>query len=207
MQLNNDRDKVSFIIGEDMARSILNEQMDLNIDIMIKAMQDMLNNKSTNPMTDIEKNRVMQAWQKEMQHKQQERTQREAAEHKKKGKEFLSNNRNQANVTETASGLQYVVLIEGTGESPKATDSVKVHYHGTLLNGTIFDSSIQRGEPIDFPLNQVIAGWTEGLQTMKVGGKTRFYIPSDLAYGDQTVGNIPAGSTLIFEVELLGINK
>ena len=117
----------------------------------------------------------------------------------------MTNNSKQANVTETPSGLQYTVLTEGNGATPKATDTVKVHYHGTLLNGTVFDSSVQRGEAISFPLNQVIAGWTEGLQTMKVGGKTRFYIPSELAYGDQAVGNIPAGSTLIFEVELLGI--
>ncbi len=205
MQLNNDKDKVSFIIGEDMARSIMNEQMDLNIEVMVQAMKDTLEGKSSNPMTNEEKGRVMQAFQQEMQKKQMERMQKQAAEQKQKGREFLSNNRNQPNVIETASGLQYTVLSEGSGESPKATDTVKVHYHGTLLNGTTFDSSIQRGEPISFPLNQVIAGWTEGLQTMKVGGKTRFYIPSELAYGDQAVGNIPAGSTLIFEVELLGI--
>ncbi|MBR1626077.1 MAG: FKBP-type peptidyl-prolyl cis-trans isomerase [Bacteroidales bacterium] len=205
MQLNNDRDKVSFIIGEDIAMSVIKEDMDLNIDVLVEALRDKLAGKSQNTMTDEEKNRVMHAWQHEMQHKQQERMQKEAAEQKKLGKEFLSNNRNQPNVIQTPSGLQYTVLVEGTGASPKATDTVKVHYHGTLLNGTIFDSSVQRGEPISFPLNQVIAGWTEGLQTMKVGGKTRFYIPSELAYGDQSVGSIPAGSTLVFEVELLGI--
>ena len=205
MQLTNDRDKVSFIIGEDIAMSVIKEEMDLNIDVLVEAMRDKLSGKSQNTMTDEEKNRVMHAWQHEMQHKQMERMQKESAEQKKKGKEFLTNNRNQPNVIETPSGLQYTVLTEGNGATPKATDTVKVHYHGTLLNGTIFDSSIQRGEPISFPLNQVIAGWTEGLQTMKVGGKTRFYIPSELAYGDQSIGNIPAGSTLVFEVELLGI--
>ena len=101
--------------------------------------------------------------------------------------------------------MQYTVLKEGVGQKPKATDQVRVHYHGTLLNGTVFDSSVQRGESIVFPLNQVIAGWTEGVQLMNVGSKYRFFIPADLAYGDQMVGNIPAGSTLIFEVELLGI--
>ena len=205
MQLNNDRDKVSFIIGEDIAMSVIKEEMDLNIDVLVEAMRDKLSGKSQNTMTDEEKNRVMHAWQHEMQHKQAERMQKESAEQKKIGKEFFTNNRKQANVTETPSGLQYTVLTEGNGATPKATDTVKVHYHGTLLNGTVFDSSVQRGEAISFPLNQVIAGWTEGLQTMKVGGKTRFYIPSELAYGDQAVGNIPAGSTLIFEVELLGI--
>jgi len=107
----------------------------------------------------------------------------------------------------TASGLKYVVLKHGTGTvSPKATDTVKVHYHGTLLDGTVFDSSVQRGEPISFPLNQVIPGWTEGLQLMKAGDKFKFEIPPNLAYGPNSPSpKIPANSTLVFEVELLGI--
>jgi FKBP-type peptidyl-prolyl cis-trans isomerase len=107
----------------------------------------------------------------------------------------------------TASGLKYEVLKQGNGTvSPKATDTVKVHYHGTLLNGTVFDSSVERGQPISFPLNRVIRGWTEGLQLMKVGDKFKFTIPPDLAYGDRSPSpKIPAGSTLVFEVELLGI--
>ena len=107
----------------------------------------------------------------------------------------------------TPSGLKYQVLKQGTGTVyPKATDTVKVHYHGTLLNGTVFDSSVQRGEPISFPLNQVIAGWTEGLQLMKVGDKFKFEIPANLAYGDSSPSPaIPPNSPLVFEVELLGI--
>lgn len=107
----------------------------------------------------------------------------------------------------TASGLKYQVLKQGTGTvSPKATDTVKVHYHGTLLNGEVFDSSVQRGEPISFPLNGVIPGWTEGLQLMKVGDKFKFEIPPNLAYGEASPSpKIPANSTLVFEVELLGI--
>jgi FKBP-type peptidyl-prolyl cis-trans isomerase len=107
----------------------------------------------------------------------------------------------------TASGLKYQVMKQGTGTaSPKATDTVKVHYHGTLLNGTVFDSSVQRGEPISFPLNGVIPGWTEGLQLMKVGDKFKFEIPPNLAYGAQSPSPaIPPNSTLVFEVELLGI--
>lgn len=107
----------------------------------------------------------------------------------------------------TASGLKYQVVKQGTGTvSPKATDTVRVHYHGTLLNGTVFDSSVQRGEPISFPLNQVIAGWTEGLQLMKVGDKFKFEIPANLAYGENSpTPAIPPNSTLVFEVELLGI--
>ncbi len=107
----------------------------------------------------------------------------------------------------TASGLKYQVLKQGTGTaSPKATDTVRVHYHGTLLNGTVFDSSVQRNEPISFPLNRVIPGWTEGLQLMKVGDKFKFEIPPNLAYGEQSPSPvIPPNSTLVFEVELLGI--
>ena len=107
----------------------------------------------------------------------------------------------------TASGLKYQVLKQGTGtKSPKATDTVKVHYHGTLLNGTVFDSSVERGQPISFGLNQVIAGWTEGLQLMHVGDKFKFEIPPNLAYGESSPSpKIPANSTLVFEVELLGI--
>jgi len=107
----------------------------------------------------------------------------------------------------TASGLKYQALKQGTGTvSPKATDTVKVHYHGTLLDGTVFDSSVQRGEPISFPLNSVIPGWTEGLQLMKVGDKFKFEIPANLAYGPNSPSpKIPPNSTLVFEVELLGI--
>ncbi|MBR1996526.1 MAG: FKBP-type peptidyl-prolyl cis-trans isomerase, partial [Paludibacteraceae bacterium] len=110
-------------------------------------------------------------------------------------------------VTTTESGLQYEVLKMGKGKKPAATDRVKVHYHGTLIDGTVFDSSVDRGEPIVFGLNQVIKGWTEGVQLMPVGSKFRFYIPQELGYGAQNAGSIPPYSTLIFEVELLGIEK
>lgn len=127
-------------------------------------------------------------------------------ENKAKGTAFLAENGKKAGVTTTASGLQYRVITQGTGAKPLATDKVKVHYKGTLIDGSEFDSSYKRGEPIEFPLNGVIKGWTEGVQLMNVGSKFEFFIPSDLAYGDREVGGvIPAGSTLIFEVELLGI--
>lgn len=121
------------------------------------------------------------------------------------GKDFLAANAGKEGVVMTASGLQYKVVREGDGISPKATDLVKVHYHGTLTDGSVFDSSVDRGTPSSFALNQVIKGWTEGLQTMKQGGKTIFYIPADIAYGDRSVGSIPANSTLVFEVELLQV--
>ncbi len=124
------------------------------------------------------------------------------------GNEFLANNMTQEGVVTTESGLQYKVIEKGTGsENPKATDRVKVHYEGKLIDGTVFDSSIARGQPISFGLNQVIPGWTEGLQLMVVGEKTRLYIPAELGYGNRAAGAIPPGSVLIFDVELLGINE
>lgn len=123
------------------------------------------------------------------------------------GIEFLSSNMTQEGVVTTESGLQYKVLTKGSGEiHPSASDKVKVHYHGSLIDGTVFDSSISRGQPIEFGLNQVIKGWTEGLQLMVEGEKTRLFIPSELGYGNRSAGSIPAGSTLIFDVELIKIN-
>ena len=131
-----------------------------------------------------------------------------AAENKRLGAEFLAANKTQEGVVETSSGLQYLVLQKGTGTvHPSARDKVKVHYHGTLIDGTVFDSSVERDKPISFGLNQVIKGWSEGVQLMVVGEKTRFFIPAELAYGNRQAGKIGPGSTLIFEVELLGINE
>ncbi|PKI18105.1 peptidylprolyl isomerase [Colwellia sp. 12G3] len=125
----------------------------------------------------------------------------------KLGLEFLATNKSEEGVIETASGLQYKVLTQGDGtEHPSASSKVKVHYHGTLLDGSVFDSSVDRGEPISFGLNQVIKGWTEGVQLMVVGEKTRFYIPSKLGYGNKPAGKIGPGALLIFDVELLAIN-
>lgn len=124
---------------------------------------------------------------------------------KEEGEAFLAANKMKDGVVTTESGLQYEVMTEGKGAHPSATDRVKVHYHGTLIDGTVFDSSVERGEPIVFGLNQVIAGWTEGVQLMSVGSKYRFFIPQELGYGSRAAGSIPPYSCLIFEVELLGI--
>lgn len=122
------------------------------------------------------------------------------------GKDFLANNKVSDDVLETNSGLQYQVLQKGEGNAhPSASSTVKVHYHGMLIDGTVFDSSVDRGEPISFPLNQVISGWTEGVQLMVEGDKFKFFIPSELAYGNRASGKITPGSLLIFEVELLEI--
>lgn len=139
--------------------------------------------------------------------KVQENQNNATAGEKEKGAKFLAENKKQEGVVETPSGLQYKVVKMGDGPKPTANDKVKVHYHGTLLDGTVFDSSVERGEPITFPLNGVIRGWTEGVQLMPTGSKFIFYIPSDLAYGDRGAGQlIKGGATLIFEVELLEIN-
>jgi len=130
-----------------------------------------------------------------------------AAANLKSGQEFLATNKQKAGVTMLPSGLQYEIITEGAGPKPTAFNKVTCHYHGTLTDGTVFDSSVKRGQPASFPLNQVIAGWTEGLQLMGTGSKWRLFIPPHLGYGDRQVGSvIGPNSTLIFEVELLGIN-
>jgi FKBP-type peptidyl-prolyl cis-trans isomerase FklB len=130
-----------------------------------------------------------------------------ANENLKAGQEFLAVNREKPGVTELPSGLQYEVMIEGDGVKPNATDKVTCHYHGTLIDGTVFDSSVKRGQPATFPLNAVIKGWTEGLQLMTTGSKWRFFIPSQLGYGDRQISaQIGPNCTLIFEVELLSVS-
>ena len=205
MKLTNDKEKVSYIIGEDIGASLLKEGYDLDVNIFLEAIKAAAMGKNENLLSENEKNEVMMLWQQEVNAKKQAAMAEQAKGAKKEGSAFLAQNRNNPGVFETPSGLQYQVLQGAEGKKPKATDTVHVHYHGTLLNGQVFDSSVQRDEPISFPLNQVIAGWTEGLQLMSIGSKYRFFIPSELAYGDQAVGSIPAGSTLVFDVELLDI--
>ena len=148
------------------------------------------------------------AYQQKIQDMFKSRMEKQAGDIKKKGTEFIDTFVKNEGATKTASGLAYKVIKEGTGATPKETDVVKVHYHGTLMDGTVFDSSVERKQEVSFPLNRVIRGWTEGLQTMKVGGKSKFVIPSELAYGDAGAPpKIAGGATLIFEVELLGIEK
>lgn len=158
------------------------------------------------PMEEAQK--LLNDYMADLQAKAEEVAAKEAAEAKKVGEEFLAENGKKAEVKTTESGLQYVVEKEGEGAQPTAEDEVTVHYTGKLLDGTVFDSSVSRGEPATFPLNRVIPGWTEGVQLMKEGGKYIFFIPSDLAYGEHGVpGAIPAHSTLIFEVELIKVIK
>ncbi|MCD6201129.1 MAG: FKBP-type peptidyl-prolyl cis-trans isomerase [Bacteroidales bacterium] len=152
-------------------------------------------------MSEAQANAVLQKYFSELSKKKSEIV-------KKKGEDFLAENAKKDSVVTLPDGLQYKILKEGNGAKPSATDKVKVHYTGRLLDGTVFDSSVERGEPITFQLNRVIPGWTEALQLMPVGSKWRLFIPSDLAYGERGAGQtIPPNSTLIFDVELLGIEK
>ncbi|MEZ6049686.1 MAG: FKBP-type peptidyl-prolyl cis-trans isomerase [Planctomycetaceae bacterium] len=175
--------------------------MKVDLTMLAKGLKDAFDNAEP-PISEDEINEAITTFQvqkKEM----------EAEENLKAGKEFLDKNGKRKEVTTTKSGLQYEVMKQGSGEKPKATDTVKVHYHGTLIDGTVFDSSVDRGEPISFPLNGVIKGWTEGVQLMGVGSKFKFYIPGELAYGSNPRPGGPIGpnAVLVFEVELLGIGE
>ena len=148
---------------------------------------------------------ILMAYEQKIRKEMEEKQKKAASEAVSKGAAYLAENAKKPNVKTTASGLQYEVIKEGTGAKPTATSTVKVHYEGKLIDGTVFDSSIKRGEPVSFPLNQVIPGWTEGVQLMSVGSKYRFVIPANIAYGEQGGGPIPPNSVLTFEVELLEI--
>lgn len=195
-------ERISYALGANIGESFKQQDIDVVMDKFIQGFTD--GKAGQNKFSQAEMEQVFQEFQKMMQTKQNSVMDEEKA----KGAAFLAENKKKDGVIETPSGLQYKVVKMGTGAKPSATDRVKVHYHGTLIDGTVFDSSVERGQPITFGLNQVIAGWTEGVQLMPVGSKFIFYIPSNLAYGDRAAGDkIKPGSTLIFEVELLNIEK
>ena len=199
-------DKVSYALGLGIGHQLM--QMgasELNIDDFAQAIKDVIGGKELKVS-----HREAQTIVQEYFQKQQEKLQAERAEkgkvHKEAGEKFLAENGKKAEVVTLPSGLQYQVLKEGNGKKPSAKDTVKCHYEGTLIDGTVFDSSYQRGEPATFPLQQVIAGWTEGLQLMQEGAKYRFFIPYRLAYGEGGAGaQIPPFAALIFDVELIEV--
>lgn len=199
-------DKVSYFVGTDVGKSIRDNGLEVNIDTFIQGLKDTLEKKKDMKYTDKELEAAMQQFAQNMMAKQKKAADEAGGKNAEEGAKFLEANAKKEGVTTTASGLQYEVLKKGDGAKPAASDTVTVHYTGTLLNGKVFDSSVSRGEPATFPLNQVIPGWTEGVQLMNVGSKFKFYIPSKLAYAERGAGqDIGPNSTLIFEVELLNI--
>ena len=210
VSLETDEQKYAYALGTNLGTYIKQQSksyeevgMALDQDLLVKALTASLADKSQ--MDEPKVQETLQAMQTEFREKRQVIEAKAAETNKVEGMEFLAKNAERPEVTMTDSGLQYEVLQAAEGDKPVATDTVKVHYHGTLINGEVFDSSVQRDQPATFPLNRVIAGWTEGLQYMSVGSKYKFYIPSELAYGERAQGSIKSNSTLIFEVELLAI--
>ena len=205
MTLKDDKDKVSYSIGLNIGRSMKQEGLDINPDALAAAMKDIFAGAKPQ-LTDEEVQQVMQDFQKKVMAKQMAAREEGLAKNKGEGEKFLAENKKKEGIKTTASGLQYKVITEGKGKTPKATDTVKTHYRGTLINGTEFDSSYKRGEPAEFPVNGVIKGWTEALQLMKEGSKWQLFIPSELAYGERGAGkDIGPNSTLIFDIELLSV--
>ncbi len=196
-QLNNKVDSVSYIIGTSIGSNLLRQIPEINKELLFKGLSDMLDGKAPICADQGQVNTYIQ-----------QKTEKESAGMKADGLKFLEENKKNPKVKITASGLQYEVMKMGTGQKPLATSKVKVHYHGTTPDGRVFDSSVDKGQPVIFPLNGVIKGWTEGLQLMPVGSKFKFYIPQELAYGANSPNPIiKPYMPLVFEVELLAIEK
>ena len=203
----NDVEKMSYALGMNVAGNITELPVELDFKQVLAAISDVSSGKK--PALELEEyHKYMQSFQQKVQEAARTAAANAAQENVKAGKAFLESNKAKEGVQVTASGLQYKILKDGEGKKPVSTATVKVHYTGKLIDGKVFDSSIARGEPIEFPVDQVIPGWTEALQLMKVGAKYRLFIPSRLGYGAHGAGNaIPPHSSLIFEVELLAVRK
>ena len=202
VELESDQQKASYSIGYSMAANVRREfGDDMNLAAFQAGINDQLGG-SESQLSEAEANAALQA----LVESRQAAADQQATENISVGREFLADNGQREGVVTLPSGLQYEVLTAAEGEKPSVSDRVTTHYRGTLIDGTQFDSSYDRGEPATFPLNGVIAGWTEALQLMSPGAKWRLYIPPELAYGERAQGPIPANSTLIFDVELLQIN-
>jgi len=199
-------DSVSYAIGADIARNFESQKMDVNNDAFVNGFNDVAS-KGDVKISEEEALNILTKYQKVMTAKREAEANAASLENTVKGQEFLAANKTKEGVKVTASGLQYKVITLGKGAQPLVTDKVKVHYKGTLIDGTKFDSSYDRGTPTEFPLSGVIRGWTEGLQLMPVGSKFEFYIPGELAYGARAPQTIGPNQTLIFEIELLEIVK
>ena len=200
VNLQTDDEKVSYAIGQQIGGNMKSQGISVNTGVLSASIEDALAGKPSRM-----KPEEMQAAMMKMRESMMAKQDAAGKENKDKGDKFLEENKKKPTVKVTASGLQYEVITEGKGNAPKATDTVKVHYAGTLIDGTKFDSSYDRNEPAEFPVGGVIRGWTEALQLMKPGAKYKLAIPSDLAYGPQGRPSIPPNSVLLFDVELLEV--
>ena len=199
-------DSVSYLVGMNIGSSIMKDFSEANVELLMKGLQDAMTKQA--PMCSDPGNAMLNNFFQQKQQAMQAQEEMNNMAYKSVGEEFLAKNAKRKGVEVTASGLQYEVLKDGKGPHPTATSKVKVHYHGTTPEGVVFDSSVERGEPISFGLDQVIKGWTEGVQLMKAGAKYRFYIPQELAYGPSSPSpTIKAYMPLVFEVELIEIEK
>jgi FKBP-type peptidyl-prolyl cis-trans isomerase FklB len=205
--LNSNQQMVSYSIGVDLGRNMAKQKLDLDISSLTAGLKDGFAG-SQLKLSEDKMKEVLMNFQKEFISKRNAEVQQKSQQNLKSGQDFLANNKKQAGVVTLPDGLQYKVVTMGTGPKPTETDTVKVDYTGTLINGTVFDSSEKQGQPISFKVNQVIKGWTEILQLMPVGSTFQVFIPSDLAYGAQAVGNvIGPNETLIFTIHLISIEK
>ena len=203
-QFKNDTEKMSYAMGLNVAEYIVHTPVELNPQLVLEGLRDALAGTPAIPSEEYAS--AMRMLHTKIQEAARQQEKNQAEKNIREAEEFLAANRKKAGVTETPTGLQYEVIENAEGPKPNRTSKVRVHYTGTLLNGSVFDSSVQRGEPAEFGLNQVIPGWTEGLQLMSEGAKYRFFIPARLAYGERGApGAIPPNAALIFEVELLKI--
>jgi FKBP-type peptidyl-prolyl cis-trans isomerase FklB len=204
-ELKTQKERISYVVGLEMANNLKKNMIDLDVETLVRGVKDALS--GAKPlMTEQERKETIVALQNELQAKQQELTKAIAEKNKKEGEDFLAENKKKQGVITMPSGLQYKILADGKGKSPKATDAVSVNYRGMLVDGTEFDSSYKRGQPETFVVNRIIPGWTEALQLMKTGSKWQLFIPPDLAYGERgTGGPIGPNAVLIFEVELISI--
>ncbi len=206
LDLKNPRQRASYSIGADIGSNFKKQEIDIDPKALAAGLADALAGKPA--LTEAEMRETLENLRKDLMAKAETKQKAAGDKNAKEGEAFLAANAKKDGVKTLPSGLQYKVIKSGTGNSPKATDRVKVHYHGTLIDGTVFDSSVERGQPATFGVNQVIPGWTEALQLMKEGDKWQVYIPSKLAYGERGAGGkIGPNSTLIFDVELLSIEK
>jgi FKBP-type peptidyl-prolyl cis-trans isomerase FklB len=205
--LTTQQQKAGYIIGIEMAKQLIVSKDDLDLDALKLGMHDVFT--GAKPKLNAQEMReTMRVFHEQKKKNEQKLMVKMTQENKKEGAAFLAQNKTKKGVVTLPSGLQYRVIKAGSGEAPKLTDTVVTHYHGTLIDGTVFDSSYDRGEPVTFAVNGVIKGWTEALQKMKVGAKWQLFIPSELAYGDRGAPpSIAPGATLIFDVELLDIKR